>query len=451
MVLLLIFAYTLPIDSPLMDDIEYLQLRGLVDIPSIKPYDTEWVTGQIDELVINEVRLNAIDRSTLSRFSPLLRKNPDFSYLLHVKGAYERSPILYYGALDERFGGSILSQLKFSHAMRIRRANTLDTLGPEPWNEFQAYLQEGLLAFEHNRLRFDLGRRNLQWNSGGKHSLILSADAQGYDGFLLALKGTYLEFHGMFTILEAARAKYLSLHRLGLNLRGFLKIGFSEAVLSADSLEPLYLNPFLPFYLAQWGTARDDNAMWSFDMQLHLFNSILYGELLIDDFMYEDDPFPDKFAYQIGLKSLLRESLIAHINYTFVDKWVYTQRLAQNVYERNGHCLGFPPGNDVDRLSLSLKYINRLGIFPRVSLHYTRQGEGSIHIPYEDEGGSINPPFPSGTVERKLELRFGVDYTFRRYLHLKMDIGQQHLYNADHIAGNDMDDFILDLSCWLIL
>ena len=42
MILIVLFAYTLPFDSPLTDQIEYLQLRGLVDIPSLRPYDAQW-------------------------------------------------------------------------------------------------------------------------------------------------------------------------------------------------------------------------------------------------------------------------------------------------------------------------------------------------------------------------------------------------------------------------
>jgi hypothetical protein len=451
MILVLIFAYTLPIDSPVMDDIEYLQLRGHVDILSIKPYDTEWVIGQIDELIINETQLNSTDRTIILGFSPFLNKNPDFSYLFHLITEYERDPLFYYGALDERFGGTLLSHVKYSHAIRIRRANSLDSLGPEPWNDFQSYLREGLIRLDHDRIRLDLGRRDILWGPGSVHSLLLSSNDQGYDGFLLTIPGKYLEFHGMFSVLDAARSRFLSLHRLGLNLRGFLKIGFSEAILSADSLEPLYLNPFLPFYLAQWSTARDDNIMWSFDLQVHLFNSILYGELLIDDFMYERDPFPNKLAYQLGLKSLAWKHLVACINYTFVDKWVYTQRLAQNVYDQKGRCLGFPLGNDVDRLSITFKYVNRFGLFPHASVDYTRQGEGSIYIPFEEEGGSINPPFPSGVVERTLEFRFGAAYSLRRNFHFRIDIGRQYHHNVDHTPGNDVDGIILDLSCWAIL
>jgi len=451
MVLFIILAYTMPIDSPLMERIEYLQLRGLADIPSIKPYDTEWIVGQVDDILISEIALNATDKRIVSSFTPLLTKSPNFSYLFHIIGEYENEPLLYYGAFDERFAGNLAKNIEFSHGMRIRRANELDNLGPQSWNDFQAYLTEGLIRFSNNKIKFDLGRRNFLLGPGDMHSLILSPDPQGYDGFLLNMPGQYYEFYGMFSVLDPAQPTFLSVHRLGINLKGFLKIGFTEAILSADSLEPLYMNIFLPFYLAQWGRDRDDNIMWSFDVQIHLFNSILYGELLIDDYMYEDDPYPNKLAYQVGIKSLIGKMLLAKVNYAKVDKWVYTHHDIQNTYELRGRCLGFYLGNDVDELAFTLKYVNRFGLFPRVSVDYIRKGEGSIYVSYREEGGPTNPPFPSGTVDKTLSMKLGFDYDFLRKSYFTVEVGKIYRYNADHIPGNDTDDFVVDLGFWAIL
>lgn len=451
MLLLLIIAYTLPVDSPVMDYIDYLQLRGFMTMPSVKPYDTDWIRQQLDSLIINETQINALDRKAISCFNPLTVKAEDFNYLIHALAAYERQPLQYYGALDERFGGRLLPHVRFSHAIKARRANVLDTLGPQAWNNFQTYLNEGLLRLQWDKVRFDVGRRDIFWGPGAVHSLVLSPDPAGYDGFLMRVTGKHLEFHSMFSILDGARSRYLSVHRLGLDLRGFLNIGFSEAVLSADSLEPSYLNPFFPYYLAQWSSGRDDNVLWSLDMQLRLLNSIVYAELLIDDYMYEDDPHPDKLAYQVGLRSLIGRGIIADINYVFVDKWVYTQEHEQTVYDRRNRCLGYPPGNDADELNLKVRYLNPAGIFPQFALRYLRQGEGTIYLPFEVEGGPIDPPFPSGVVDETLELRAGAGCLFRRNFHLRIDIGRQWRSNIDHIAGADADAWLLDLRLSVIL
>ena len=449
--LLLVCAYMLPVDSPVMDYIDYLQLRGFMAVSSIKPYDTDWIRQQLDGLIINESQLTPLDRKAISSFTPLTVKGEDFSYLIHVLAGYESEPLLYYGALDERFSGTLLPHVRFSHAIRIRRANTLDTLGPQAWNNFQTYLNEGLIRLKWDRVAFDLGRRDLFWGPGAVHSLILSSDPSGYDGCLMTVTGRYLEFHALFSILDGAKSRFLSLHRLGLDLKGFLNLGFSEALLSADSLEPSYLNPFFPYYLAQWSSGRDDNVLWSLDMQLRLLNSILYAELLIDDYMYEDDPHPDKLAYQAGLRSLVGRGLIVSINYLFVDKWVYTQEHEATVYERRDKCLGFPLGNDADELNLKVRYLTPSGIFPRLSLRYRRQGEGTIFLPFEEEGGPIDPPFPSGIVDETLELRAGTGCLFRRNVHLQADIGRQWRWNIDHVAGADAETWLLELRLSIIL
>jgi hypothetical protein len=444
----------MPLDSPLMEEVEYLQLRGLFDLSSFKPYDTEWIINGVDEILIEEITLNAIDKKTISLFSPLLTKDPNFSYLLHLVGAYQNEPELYTGFLDERLSGKIIKHLGWAHGMRITRANEIDSLGPKPWNDFQVYLNEGFLQLDLDKVMFDFGRRDFLLGPGDIHSLLLSSDRQAYDGFFMYLPARYYEFHGIFTILDATASRFLSVHRLGFKLERFLHIGFSEAILSSGSLEPMYLNFFFPYYLAQWGSDRDDNIMWAIDLQLRMFNSMLYAELLIDDYMYEDDPnnpYPHKLAYQVGLKSLLLQSLIAKINYTFVDKWVYTQREATNVYERNGHCLGFPLGNDVDELSFSLRYENKYGLRPRLEIDYIRKGEGSIYVPYEVESGPTNPPFPSGIVEKTFEIKCGIDYTFKKRFYVKGNVGKVYKYNEGHISDNDREEWIFDAGLWLIL
>jgi hypothetical protein len=83
-----------------MDNIEYLQIRGLIDIPSIRPYEAKWVISQIDELLINDVKLNPLDRKIISLFNLILTKKQDLSYLVHLSGAYQLEPEYGHGFLD---------------------------------------------------------------------------------------------------------------------------------------------------------------------------------------------------------------------------------------------------------------------------------------------------------------------------------------------------------------
>jgi hypothetical protein len=259
------------------------------------------------------------------------------------------------------------------------------------------------------------------------------------------IPGRYLEFHNIFTVLDASQNRYMVVHRIGLRLRNFLSVGFSEALLFGGTLEPVYMNPFLPYYLSQWGIDRDDNIMWCFDLSIRAYNSRLYGELLIDDYMYEDDPYPDKLAYRIGIKSVLFNHFFMRAEYTFVDKWVYTHHHEENVYARDGYPLGFPSGNDVDKVTLAIKYMTVFGLYPDIRISYTRKGEGSIFLPYEEEGGDWTPPFPSGIVEKNFEVTVGLQYVFRYNFYIQCEAGKRYYTNRNHISGNDDNETILNV------
>jgi hypothetical protein len=191
--------------------------------------------------------------------------------------------------------------------------------------------------------------------------------------------------------------------------------------------------------------------MWCFDAQIRLAHTIFSAELLIDDYMYEDDPYPDKLAYKAGIATFLFDRLLTRISYTFVDKWVYTKDDSITVYENNGVPLGFPLGNDVDRLSVSMSYVNTSPVWPSVGLTYTRKGEGSIYLPYEEEGGNWNPSFPSGIVEKKLELSIGARVLFLSRFVFRGEVGRVSWSNYQHTAGQEEEEIFFDLTLWAVL
>ncbi|OPX17717.1 hypothetical protein BXT86_05010 [candidate division WOR-3 bacterium 4484_100] len=435
MLLIILFSYTIPIDLPITENIEYLQLRGFIELSWVRPYEKDWLVEQLDQLLMRDEKLNDIDRRILAYFNPLLTKSEDFSTVIYLQSGFQSKPRYYYGLINEVLGGNLFSKVSFGQGIKILRANQLDSLGPKPWKNFQTYQTEGFIRWNYPRIKFYLGRRNFLLGYGPMDGLLLSRDPEGYDGFYLYIPGRLYEFQAIFTVLDLKEIRYLAIHRIGLRLKNFLRLGFSEAILFGHQLEPAYLNIFLPYYLSQWGTDRDDNILWCFDWSLSAYNSQFYGEFLIDDYMYEDDPYPDKLGYRLGLKSLLN-ILLLKVDYTFVDKWVYTQRHPINTYERNGHPLGFPLGNDVDRIAGAIKIITKFGFYPIVSITYIRKGEGSIFLPFEEEDGDWNPPFPSPVVERKLEIELGIDYLSRYNLCIQFKAGKRTWYNYNHIPDN---------------
>jgi hypothetical protein len=455
MFILLLVTYTIPLDAPVMSDIEYFQVRDAIELPLIRPYDLADLTPQLDQLFTGEYFYSPAEKKLLSHFSNLLGKSSDFSTLFHMRGAYQNEPSQTGGLFDYRLGGRLTDHLYYSQGIRIRGSNVIDTLHPPyPWKKYiKAFLNEGLLKVDFDRLKIELGRKNIQLGPGDEYGLILSSDLQGYDGFFVRIPQKLYEFNSVFTVLDARKARFLAVHRLGLNLKRF-KLGFSESILWGNDLEPIYLNFFLPYYLAQWGLHRDDNIMWAFDAAFNYFNTVFYGEFLIDDFQYGKpdgfDRFPNKLAFQTGFKNILSHMILTKLNYTFVDKWVYTQRLPVNVYEKDSLPLGFPLGNDADRWSLDLKLLTALGLNPGIKIEYVRQGEGEIFLPYETELGDPNPPFPSGVVQKTLTLKLNLSYQLKNNIYLQLEGGEGIIKNLDHQSGRGENRFLFNAGGWLV-
>ncbi len=446
--IIFLLNFTIPSDFPINDYYEYLQVRGFAEQNFIKPYRLTFITEEIKNLLISDWQWKAADRHIISYFSKLINKPESFAYQLGMNAHYSIDD-RYGAAIDIRTSGRLAKSIGFSQALQISRANIIDSAGPYPWKDLQAYISEGLIIIDPGNISWEIGRRNLNFSWSDNNSLILSSAKEGYDGILMTINGNFYEFHSQFSILDADGNKYITLHRIALKIRNNINIGFTEALLFSGNFEPLYLNPFVPYYLAQWGMRRDDNIMWMFDVRLHIFKSYLSGELLIDDYMYENDPYPDKIGYRLQLKSFIAHPVLFKAVYTMVDKWVYTQRYPQNVYEHKGLPLGFPLGNDVDQLSIVIKYFTDCFIHPSLSIDLVRKGEGSLFLPYEEEGGTWQPPFPSGNVEEQLKVFAGTDINAFRTFFLRSEIGIQWTDNLDHYPGLDRSELIFAAKVWL--
>jgi hypothetical protein len=453
LILLILFNSIILSESPINLPIDYLQTRGFIELKQIKPYELGDIIKDVDLLILQEGSLNKIDKSLVSLFAPYLKKSNEFNILLNINGGKKFDTL--YSNLDLEFAGKITSNISFGQGIRFHFGSKLDSAGPKPWKDIvQAYLNEGFLKIGDEKVFLTLGRRNLLLSYGDEHSLLLSPTDDGYDGYLFCYNGKYYEFSSNFAVIEPQEGRFLATHRIGLNLK-VLKVGFSEAILWGDGIVPLYLNFFLPYYLSQWGLYRNDNIMWHFDGLLKFFNTYVYGEFLIDDYQFSEPPlgyteYPHKLGFQCGVKRIQFEKLYIKFNYTFVDKWVYTHELPRNVYQKDSVCLGFPLGNDVDKLSFDIKFFTDRKIIPGINFVLIRKGEGSIFLPYEIERGPAYPPFPSGVVEKRVKLIPGIEFYLGQRLYTALDMGICYTYNFKHQTGFNKKEGILNIRVWLL-
>ncbi len=453
MKVLLLFASLIPFDSPLNNTLEYFQTRGLTPVYLIQPVDWSDVLADIETLLVKDEMLNPVDRGMFIFFGPFFKKNNLFNTTFTLNAGKKSTE--FFGNFDFQAARALQKHCTFAQGIRFHFTSQPDYAGPKPWKDIvQAYLNEGYIKFADNQTIFVVGRRNLLLGPNTDYSLLLSPAREGYDGILFSHHGKYYAFHTTFSVLDARKMRFLATHRIGLVLNK-LQLGFSESILWAHDLEPLYLNPLLPYYLSQWGMDRNDNIMWSFDGIVNLRQTLIFGELLIDDYQFSEPPagyteYPHKLAFQLGLKKILGEKLFVKLRYTFVDKWVYSHELPYNTYEDDSLCLGFPLGNDVDQLGFDLRFYGIRKLFPKIKFEFVRKGEGNIYLPYEIERGPAYPPFPSGIVEKSIDILIGLTYSPQSFLHINCEVGKKYFYNFAHHPSQNKTENQLNVYGWLI-
>ncbi|MDT8325742.1 MAG: hypothetical protein RRA94_16625, partial [Bacteroidota bacterium] len=198
-----------------------------------------------------------------------------------------------------------------------------------------------------------LGREKRLVGNGISNQLLLSTNAQPFDAITLTAQAggvRFLFLHGFLLSekewIEQSRpyydSKYVAMHRVEADIASAVRLGVYEAVVySQREVDPAYLNPINFYKSAEHAGGDRDNPMLGIDLAtLFLPGSQLYGSWLIDDVDFArlgDEWWGNKFIWQGGL---LNSSLIPNtdltLEYTRIEPYVYSHRLAGNQYTHNG-------------------------------------------------------------------------------------------------------------------
>ncbi len=449
--LIFLFSYIIPLDHFSYPILERFETEGILTLPNIKPYYRE------DVLKI----LKRIDTTKLSRkdaylFSKLKRVLIEESHIL-----YHRDPELSYGFSPETSilyekGGEFFGSLNLAGWLESKHILLQEELKPyhfynidtsevpsRVWKGHTGIeVATGLIGVNLYPFRMVMGREKLLYGRG----LLISPCPLS----LNILGGEFIRppFHlsSFFSPLDNKR--YLLSHRLDI-ISPHLKFGFSEVVIVADSLYFEYLIPVIPYYLVQYNSRRDDNILWAIDATLLFKGLSFYGELLIDDYMYEPTPAPNKLGFNIGMRFASPSGIGGFLDYTFIDKWVYTHKRPKNAYTKDGRIIGDSLGPDADLFILNLNYwiLKNFSVITQAS--YQRKGEGRVDEPYQ--GGDVNPPFPSGVVEYKTLLEIKIHYEPHWRVFFEPWIGWERIKNKKNTRGDDSEGFLggISLGCHL--
>lgn len=451
-------SVNVPLDHWVYDFLDRLQTRGLVRELrlSSRPYSRREVALMLSE---TEGKLHSgqtiLSTTELSLFEQL--KGEFYDELSALDGVaesrwYERhftrweengnriySDLYLYQTVDGKWGeqyeraekisqttvgGSIRGQFKDQFGFFIFVKNTLTkgediteenfdpSLGPPVVISGKNVYSDdasAYLVWKLPWLRMEFGRDRAQWGPGIRGSLMLSANNPRFDMLKLKIhfKGfRFTSIHGKLS--SGLGSKYIALHRLELTLFPWLTISGSESVIYGNrGIEPAYVNPIMPYHVAEHHLGDKDNNAMSFDVTAFpLHNHKFYFELFIDDFTTAKNPFTyygNKFAFLTGWRWVAPmgiRDMDLQLEYARIEPYVYTHRDEINIYKNYDKSIGHWLGPNSDDLYIRSNYLINHHLSCAIVSERIRSGEGDIDTPHDMSIGD-RKDFLSGPVETK--------------------------------------------------
>ena len=316
-----------------------------------------------------------------------------------------------------------------------------------------------------------LGKDQLYWGPG-RHGTLLVSDnplpmnivkliAHYPSGPLQRQKGPHIKFHAFTGALGSENSrKYLSGHRVEMNVRDRINLGIAETIVFANRFETIYLNPLQIYTVTELpvkvirgeGLESPDNVLISGDFDLLLKNLSVYGELMIDDFqpnygVRSYRHWGSKFGFLFGFYyvnpfSIPDSSL--RFEYTFINQYAYTHSTPAN-YTDYDRVIGHWIGSDADDFWVNFRHWFTPTLSSSVSFEIERHGEGNANkphpkdAPYEDEW-----EFLSGITESTHSICLGVSYNSIGKYSVALEYTRSWIKNTNHqVDVNDTKNQVL--------
>ena len=296
--------------------------------------------------------------------------------------------------------------------------------------------------------QFEFGRDEAKWGPGYQGSLMLSAQNPLFDMFRIRAHYKRFQFTSLHGRLSSdVGRKYLAAHRLELRISPWLFLAGSEAVVYGNrGAELQYLNPIMPYHIAEHHLGDEDNNTMGFDFTLFpAMGHKLYGELFLDDFTLSENPFHyygNKFAFLLGYHCanpfrLKNVDLITE--YTRIEPYVYTHDDLINVYKNYDRIIGHWLGPNADATFFEIRYLLNRDLKTSFMAERVRHGEGGVDIPYKEEDGT-RKSFLSGIVESQWRCGFSISDQIFRDCFLNLQFHHIETSNLNRIQGEDSSD-----------
>ena len=165
--------------------------------------------------------------------------------------------------------------------------------------------------------------------------------------------------------------KFAAIHYLSWQITPSFRAGFFEAIVwqgvneqGKRGFEINYLNPVIFFRPVEFAIGSPDNAMMGMDMDFRYRNQLVYFQLMLDEFKFEeiramDGWWGNKQAFQLGWRSfdvLGKEHLNMLAEYNYIRPFMYSHRTPFQSYGHYNQPLAHPAGANVMEALLHLTY-----------------------------------------------------------------------------------------------
>lgn len=268
---------------------------------------------------------------------------------------------------------------------------------------------EAVLALQLPWFRLELGQQRPGWGPGNHGGLLLSANMPPAPGLKLSAEIGRVRFTSAhFTLSGLTRPRYLAAHRLEWQVRPGIVLAGNETVLYAGRpAELIYLNPLVPYHVAEHHQGDRDNNMLSVDFKIRVKNRLkIYGEFFLDDMTLSQNLlryYGNKFAFLIGAQALAPfrySNLELNLEYARIEPFVYSHYIPGNIYVHRSQIIGHWLGPNADDLRVSLGYRPQRDLQALCSFERIRHGKGDVFTFHRLELDGERKNFLANPVEK---------------------------------------------------
>ncbi|MCK5738182.1 hypothetical protein KAH55_03330 [bacterium] len=324
----------------------------------------------------------------------------------------------------------------------------------------QAYSDKAAAYLNWNTPWFTLkfGRDRIKWGPGYHGGMVLSRTNPLFDHLLLQTRYKSWNFQYLHGWLNSNFSqKYIAAHRVEWHPLDWLYLGGNETVVYGNrEVEVQYLNPIMPYHVAEHHLGDKDNNMIGFDFSIFpLPNTKLYFETIIDDFTSSENIwtyYGNKFGFLAGaywVNPLGLANTDVRLEYARVEPYVYTHYDSVNVYINYDQYMGYWTGPNSEDIFVEFNYRPYRDVRVQLGWEQIRKGAGDMYQSHRDTK-DLRKHWLAGVVEKKHVYSLDIRDQIRKDIFLGFQAWGIKTWNYHRTAGDNRFDkqfaFVLDIN-----